>query len=238
MTDPARMPLLAHLEELRNRLIIGSVAIAVGSIVAYVFNGRIFDLVVGPYEAVTGNVGLSVFEVGEAFSVTMKLSLFGGIVLASPILIYQVWAFVAPALTKREKRWVVPLSLALAVLFAGGIVFAYWSMERALSWLLGFGGDRLTPVIGVSRYLDFALRFLLVFGLAFEFPVFLFAAAAAGMVGSRRLMRGRRWAVLIIVILGAALTPSGDPLTLLLLSIPLYVLYEATIWLVRFVLKK
>lgn len=233
-----RMPMLDHLRELRRRLLVASVAILVGSGVALAFNSWIFDLIVSPYEEVTGESGLAFFEVGEAFSVTMKVALFGGIVISSPVWLYQFWAFVTPALSKREKRWIIPIVIALALLFTGGVVFAYWTMERALDWLLGFGGERLTPVIGANRYLNFALRYLLVFGAAFQFPVFVFAAAAVGAVNSNQLKKGRRWAFLIIVIIGAVMTPTGDPLVLMLLSVPLYLLYEATIWIVKLGLRK
>ena len=107
-----------------------------------------------------------------------------------------------------------------------------------MRFLLDFGGDLLEPVIGAEFYLSFAMRFVLAFGLAFEFPVFLFAAAAFGAVSSRQLGRGRRWAVLVIVVAAAFITPSGDPLTLLLLSVPLYLLYEVTILAVRYILKR
>jgi sec-independent protein translocase protein TatC len=152
--------------------------------------------------------------------------------------IYQLWAFIAPALSRREKKWVIPIIGMLTLLFLGGLAFGYWSLERGLGFLLDFGGEDLEATIGGNYYLSFALRFLLVFGLAFEFPVFLFSAAAAGLVGWKRLAQGRRWAVLIIVVIGAVVTPSGDPLTLLLLSVPLYLLYEITIWVIRFVLRR
>ena len=126
--------------------------------------------------------------------------------------------------------------VTLAVIFSGW--FGYWSLQRGLGFLIDFGGDSLDPVIGGNFYLTFAMRFLLVFGIAFEFPVFLYAAAAVGIVGWRQLAAGRRWAVLLIVTLGAVVTPSGDPYTLLLLSIPLYIFYEATIWIVRFTLRR
>ncbi len=232
------MPLLGHLQELRSRLLIASGAVVVGAIVAFIFRSSILDLLVDPYERATGEDTLAFFEVGEAFSVSMKVALFGGVVLTSPIWLYQLWAFVIPALSKREKRWAIPIVISLAILFIGGVVFAYWTMERAYDWLIGFGGDRLTPVIGVNQYLTFTFRYLLVFGIAFLFPVFLFAAGAAGVVSSRQLKSGRRWAVLIIVTVGAVLTPTGDPGTLMLLSVPLYLLYEITIWLIRFILKK
>ena len=239
MTADARMPILGHLRELRRRLLVASIAVVLGTIIAFVFRDWLLDLIVDPFERATDNDSkLSFFEIGEAFSVAMKVSLFGGIVLASPVWLYQVWAFVTPALSKREKRWVIPIIMSLVLLFVGGVVFAYWTLERAVDWLLGFGGDSLEPIIGVNRYLNFSLRYLLVFGISFQFPVFILAAAAVGALTSQRLKQGRRWAVLIIVVVGAVLTPTGDPGTLLLLSVPLYVLYEATIWIVRFVLKK
>jgi sec-independent protein translocase protein TatC len=238
MRERQPQPVIAHLEELRNRLIKASLAIVAGAIVAFVFRGWIFDLLVRPYERVTAGHDLAFFRPTEAFTIFMRISLFGGFVLASPVVIWQIWAFVAPALTKRERRVVIPVVLVLVVLFLGGIAFGYWSLDRGLAFLLGFGGDRLEPVVGGNDYLSFAMRFLLVFGLGFEFPVFVYAAAAVGVVGWRRLASGRRWAVLAIVTIGAVVTPSGDPLTLLLLSIPLYILYEATIWLVRFTLHR
>lgn len=230
--------MLGHLRELRRRMFVAAVAVVLGAIVAFIFRTRILDLLVKPYERATGEDTLAFFEVGEAFSVSMKVALFGGLVLTAPIWLYQAWAFVVPALSKREKRWAVPIVISLAILFVGGVAFAYWTMERAYDWLIGFGGERLTPVIGVNQYLTFTFRYLLVFGIAFLFPVFVFAAGAAGVVSSRQLKTGRRWAVLIIVVVAAVLTPTGDPGTLMLLSVPLYLLYEVTIWLVRFLLKK
>ena len=230
--------MLGHLRELRRRLLIATVAVVLGAIVAFVFRSWILDLLVRPYERATGEDTLAFFEVGEAFSVSMKVALFGGVVITAPVWLYQLWAFVVPALSKREKRWAIPIVISLAILFVGGVAFAYWTMERAYDWLIGFGGDRLTPVIGVNQYLTFTFRYLLVFGIAFLFPVFVFAAGASGVVSSRQLKTGRRSAVLIIVVVAAVLTPTGDPGTLMLLSVPLYLLYEVTIWLVRFLLKK
>ena len=110
----------------------------------------------------------------------MRLALFGGTLLASPVLLYQIWAFVNPALTTRERKWTVPIVSALAVLFAGGVVFGYLILPRGLEFLLGIQSG-LEPIIGVGSYISLTLRFLLVFGLACEFPVFLFAASAAGL---------------------------------------------------------
>ncbi len=242
MTTEGRQPILSHLIELRHRLIVSSVAVVIGSIVAFLIRDRLFDVLVSPYTDVVDLLGLeneqlSVFEVTEGFSLAMRLSLFGGVVLASPVLFWQAWAFVNPALTKRERRWAVPLVAALVLLFGLGLAFAFWSMPRALEFLLGIQPG-VQAVIRADDYFKFTLRFLLVFGIAFQFPVFLFAAAAAGLINSSQLKAGRRWAILIIVVVGAVVTPTGDPLTLLLLSVPLYLFYEATIWLVKLILRK
>ena len=238
MTGRVQQPITEHLTELRTRLFKVSAAIVVGAVVAFFFREWIFELLVDPYRQVVEDRELVFFRPTEAFSLFMRLSLFGGFVLASPIVIYQIWAFIAPALTKREKRAAIPIVSALVILFLGGITFGYWALQRGLGFLIDFGGDLLEPTIGGDFYLSFALRFLLVFGFAFEFPVFLYALAAVGVVGWKQLAAGRRWAILLIVTVGAVVTPSGDPLTLLLLSGPLYILYETTIWLVRFTLRR
>lgn len=238
MTEDQRQPILEHLNELRWRLVRSAIALTVGAIIAFFFRDWLFELLESPYRlAIDDTDALAQFQVTEGFSVAMRLALFGGTLLASPVLLYQIWAFVNPALTARERKWTVPIAITLAVLFSGGVVFGYFILPRGLEFLLGIQSG-LEPIIGVSSYISLALRFLLVFGLAFEFPVFLFAAAAAGLLSSQQLKQGRRWAVLIIVVLGAVVTPTGDPLTLLALSIPLYLLYEVTILLVKLILRK
>jgi sec-independent protein translocase protein TatC len=167
----------------------------------------------------------------------MRIGLFGGIILASPVVLYQIWAFVNPALTGGERKWAIPIVAALVVPFVGGVAFGYWSLPRGLEFLLDiFPGVETDLQIG--QYYSFTLRFLLAFGLAFLYPVFLFAAAAAHLITAEQLARGRRWAVVIIVIGAALITPSGDAFTLLILSVPLYLMYEATYWLVRLTLRR
>jgi sec-independent protein translocase protein TatC len=157
--------------------------------------------------------------------------------LASPIVLYHVWAFVAPALTKKEKKWVVPIVGSFVVLFAGGVLFGYALLPRALDALLGiFEGVSNDLLIGA--YYSFVLRLLLAFGLTFQLPIFLYALAATGVVTSQQLARGRRWAILLIVIGAAAVTPTGDPLTMAVMAVPLYLLYELTLILVRVTLRR
>lgn len=228
--------ILEHLVELRNRLFRASIALLVGVGIGLAFYQQLFDLVARPYLEVFPDGSLQAIRAAEPFSVAMRVAGFAGFVLASPVIFYQLWAFVAPGLTKRERRWTLPIVAALVVLFTTGVVFSYSILPRALEVLGGFLDVEYQPAIG--EYVSFALRFLLVFGLTFEFPVFLFAGAAAGFVSSQRLRSGRRWAVLIIVIVAAAATPTGDAFTLFVLAGPLYALYEVTILLIRLILRK
>lgn len=232
------MPLLAHLAELRSRLIKALIAVAVGTVIAFFFSDQILDFLAEPYRTAVPDGDLAFFRPTEAFSLVMRIALWAGTLLAIPVILYQLWRFVAPALTPREKRWAIPLTAILALLFLAGVAVGYWSLSRGLTFLIDFGGDALVPVIGADYYLRFAMRFLLAFGVAFCYPVFLFATAAVGAVSVKTLRRGRRWAVVIILVSAAILTPSGDPLTLLLLSAPMYLLYEVTILAARFLLEK
>jgi sec-independent protein translocase protein TatC len=232
------MPLMGHLGELRNRLVKSLIAVGVGTIIAFTFNEQILDFLVEPYRTIDPEAQLAFFRPTEAFSLVMRISLWGGTILASPVIFYQLWRFVAPALTRREKRWILPLIAVLVLLLGAGLAVGYWSLGRGLNFLFDFGGDSLVPIIGADEYLRFAMRFLLAFGVSFCFPVFVFAAAAAHVVDSAGLRRARRWTALIILVTAAVITPTGDPLTLLLLAGPMYVLYEITILAVRFLLRR
>ena len=232
------MPMMSHLEEFRSRLIKSAIAVAVGTTAAFFFNEQILDLLAEPYYIAEPEGTLAFFRPTEAFSTVMRLSIFGGVILASPVILYQMWRFAAPALSPKEKKWAYPITIVFVFLFTMGITIGYAALERGLAFLLSFGGDALTPVIGADFYLKFATRFILAFGIAFEFPVFLFAAAAVGAVTSKKLRENRRWALLIILIAAALITPSGDPMTLALLAVPLYILFELSILAIRFILRK
>jgi sec-independent protein translocase protein TatC len=229
--------ILAHLEELRWRIFRIFIAIAVGGIAAFVFADQLRTVLEAPFHTAAPDSSFQAFEAAEEFGVLMRIALFGGVILASPVILYQIWAFINPALTKRERNWAFPVVTALVVLFIGGVLFGYWTLPRGLAFLLGIFED-VTNDLRIGSYYSFVLRYLAAFGLAFLYPVFLFAAAAAGVVTAPQLARGRRWAVLIIVIAAALITPSGDAFTLIVLSVPLYVMYEATYWLIRLVLKR
>jgi sec-independent protein translocase protein TatC len=237
VTEDKPQSILAHLEELRWRVFKIFIAILVAGVVAFVFADQLREILEAPFHAAAPNNELQTLAATEQWGVLMRIGLFGGLILASPVVLYQIWAFIQPALTPRERNWAFPIVGALVVLFVGGVVFGYWTLPRGLDFLLEIFPDVDTN-LRLGDYYSFTLRFLLAFGLAFLFPVFLFAASAAGVIGSAKLGRGRRWAILLIVLGAALITPSGDAFTLLLLSAPLYLMYEATYWLVRLVLKK
>ena len=238
MTQTAPVPFMEHLEELRNRIIKSLIAVGIGTLIALFFNEWILDVLTVPYQIAVPDSSLMFFRPTEAFSLVMRLSLWGGFILASPVVLYQSWRFIAPALTAKEKRWAVPIVTVFVTLFLIGIVVGYWALSRGLGFLLEFGGDSLAPVIGADFYLKFAMRFILAFGISFEFPVFIFAAAAVGVVTSAQLRKGRRWAILVIVVFAAIITPTGDPLTLAMLAVPMYLLYELAILAVRWILRR
>ena len=237
MSEDRPQSILSHLDELRWRLVKAFIAIVAGAIVSLLFSDTLREILEAPfYRAVQGNT-LQALAVGEEWGVLMRVVLFGGLILASPVVLYQLWAFIHPALTNRERRWAIPVVGALVVLFVGGVLFGYWIYPRGLTFLLEIFPEVENNLL-IGQYYSFTLRFLLAFGLAFLYPVFLFAAAAAGLVSSAQLASWRRWAVLVVVIGAALLTPSGDALTLLALSIPLYLMYEITYWMVRLLLKR
>jgi|FLYL01.1.fsa_nt_gi sec-independent protein translocase protein TatC len=229
--------ILAHLEELRWRLVKAAAGVFAGALISLFFANWIKEVLEVPYRQICASCTLQSFAPAEQFGVLMRIAAFGGLVIGSPVVLWQLWAFINPALTPRERRWAVPIIASCVVLFVFGVLFGYWTMPRALQFLLGIFPDVRTD-LRIGDYFGFTIRYLLAFGASFLYPVFLFAAAAAGLVSSAQLARGRRWAVLIIVVVAAAITPTGDALTLTLLSVPLYLFYEVTYWLVRLVLRK
>lgn len=236
MTDDPQS-ILSHLNELRWRLVKIAIGVFAGAIVAFFFADMLRDVLEAPFYNAAPDNEFQALKVGEEWGVLMRIALFGGLVIASPVVLYQIWAFIDPALTGRERKWAIPIVSALVVLFVGGVTFGYFVLPRGLQFLLGIFPNVENNLL-IGEYYSFVIRFLLAFGAAFLYPVFLFTAAAAGMVSSDQLRRGRQWAVLLVVIGSALITPTGDILTLAVLSVPLYLMYEVTYWLVRLVLRK
>ena len=158
-----RMPLMSHLVEMRSRIIKSVVAVAIGSVVGIIFYRRILEVLAEPYANATDQQ-LAFFQPTEPFSLALRVGLFGGTILASPVIIYQIWRFVGPALTRRERRYVYPLSGVMTVLFVAGIALGYYTLPLALRVLFSFGEGILEETVGVNFYFSFAMRFLLAFG--------------------------------------------------------------------------
>ncbi len=237
MSEDKPQPILAHLDELRKRIIRIAMALAITSIAGLIFADPLTNILEDPYrQAAPGNT-FQALEAGEEFGVLMRVAFFAGVILASPVILYQIWAFISPALNKNERKWVIPLVTSFVLLFIGGVSFGYWLLPRALEVLLGIFPD-VENNLRIGPYYSFVLRLLLAFGIVFQFPVFLYATAAVGAVSSRQLAAGRRWAVLVITIAAAAITPTGDPITLAAMAVPLYLLYEATIWVIKLTLRR
>ena len=228
---------MAHLNELRRRIVWSAVAVAGGAAVAFIFVDGLREVLEAPFFKAAPDANFQTLAAGEQWGVLMRIGLFGGVVIASPVILYQVWAFINPALNERERRWAVPIVSSLVVLFVGGVVFGYFVLPRGLEFLLSIFDD-VDNNLRFAEYYSFTLRFLLAFGIAFLFPVFLLAATGAGVLSSEKLGRGRRWAVLLIVTGAAIITPTGDALTLFALSVPLYLMYEAVYWVARLALRK
>lgn len=236
MTDTPQS-ILDHLNELRSRIVKIGAAVIIGAVIAFFFADPLRAVLEAPfYEAAPDN-SFQALKPGEEWGVLMRITLFGGVILASPAILYQIWAFINPALTSRERKWAFPVIGALTLLFMGGVVFGYYVLPVGLDFLLGIFPEVENNLL-LGEYYSFVLRLLLAIGLAFLYPVFLFAAAAAGLISSEQMASGRRWAILLVVVAAALITPTGDLLNLLILSIPLYLMYEITYWLVRLILKK
>lgn len=224
------MSLVEHLTELRTRIIRSVLAVAVGAVVCWIFYEPILNWLLRPYcDTNPDSCTLIVTDPLESFSVRMTVAAYGGIALAMPVLLYQTWRFITPALYPHERKHAslfVGLGVVLFVLGAG---LAYYSLPRALDFLIQIGGPDLVTLYRADRYLSFVVKMMLAFGVGFEFPLLLAFLQILGLVHYSTLARQRRYAIVGIVVLVAILTPSGDPFTLLLLSIPMYLFYEASI---------
>jgi sec-independent protein translocase protein TatC len=236
----ARMTLVEHLTELRRRLFISIIAVVIGGVIAFVLYDQILRFLIHPYCAVVPKgkkCSLFIQDPLEGFAARLKVAGYGGLMLALPVVMWQLWRFITPGLHPKEKRYAIPFVFTSIVLFLAGAALAYLTFSKALSFLQAVGGSNFEQIYSPSKYLRLILLMFFAFGLSFEFPVVLVALELAGVVSSRKLRGWRRQAFLIIVIFAAVITPSQDPYTLFAMSIPMYVFYEASILIGR-ILKK
>ncbi|WP_457636765.1 twin-arginine translocase subunit TatC [Oceanithermus sp.] len=231
-------PLVEHLEELRARIIRALLAWFVGMGVAWVYRVQLLAILKRPLDVATQSRGIEANliqqSITEGFIVSLKIAAFGGLILAMPFIVYQAWAFIAPGLYPHERRLAVPFILGAGFSFAVGAIFSYYVLlPFAVPFLLGFLGNQVIPLLSIDKYMSQILMYMTVVGLMFELPVLSYLLTKLGLLDWRFLARNRRIAIVAIVTLAAIITPTADPFNLSLLSIPLLLLYEISIWVSR-----
>jgi sec-independent protein translocase protein TatC len=223
-----RMPLMDHIRELRNRVVKIALALGAGMIVGFIFFTRIWNVIDRPLCAATirGHTGCNTLGVNQLaldspldpFYLHVKVALIAGVILSSPVWLYQLWAFVAPGLYAREKRWSY-LFLGTAVpLFLIGVTLAYWSLGRSMHYLLGLTPDGVANLIQVDQYMSFVMAMLLAFGLAFEVPLLIVMLNLAGILTHERFRKWRRVMIFGVFLIAGMANPSPDPITMLILG--------------------
>jgi sec-independent protein translocase protein TatC len=224
------MSLTEHLRELRIRLVRSVLAIIACTIIAAFFYDQLFDILTEPINSIKANhpgLTLNFGGVADPFTFALKICAMAGIFAASPVWLYNLWAFVAPGLHKKERRYGVGFVMVSVPLFLGGAVLAYIFLPKGFDLLIGFNPapGEVANIISLNDYMSFVLRMFLVFGIAFVMPVFLFALNLAGIVTGRQLLRSWRPVILGAFLFAAIATPSGDPWTMTALAVPMLVLY-------------
>jgi sec-independent protein translocase protein TatC len=226
------MTLTEHLSELRSRIIRSALAVAVGMVLVVIFYDQVLDFLIRPYRELCDERGPTFcdaqvynFTPTEGLSTRLRVGMYGGIILALPVLLWQTWRFIVPALHARERRLAIPFVLSSVVLFLAGGVLAYYTTGRALDFLISWAGEDVDQVFSVSSYVNLVALMIFAFGIGFLLPVLLVFLQLAGIVRPSSLVGAWRYATIGIFVLAAAITPSGDPITLLMLGGPMLVLY-------------
>jgi len=225
------MTVVEHLTELRRRLIISIIAVTLAGIVCFIFSKTIINFFITYYRDATSDQKRALIFLGplDAFLTRIKIATYGGIVLALPVWLWELWRFITPGLNPKEKRYAVPFIFSSIVLFAMGAFVALVTLPKALEFLLTIGGSELQPQLTADKYLSLVSLMIVAFGVAFEFPVVLVFLLLARVLTTRQLRRWRRPAILLIVIFAAVITPSQDPYSMFFMAVPMYIFYEMSI---------
>src|SRR5580692_582272 len=237
---PDAMTLVEHIAELRRRLIISVGVLVVTATVGWVIYPQIFNFLKDPYCHVAGAKNCSLYVNGPLVGLTLriKIATYGGLFMASPVILWEIWRFITPGLKKNERRYAVAFVTASVSLFAAGAVLAYFTFPHALQFLGKIGGPSLKQIYSPDNYVGLILALMAVFGLTFEFPVILVSLELVGILQPAKLAAWRRWAIVILVAFAAIITPSGDPFSMLALAIPLYLFYEISIIIGKILLRR
>ena len=227
VTERAELPgmsLMEHLDELRRRIIHSAAYLAVGFFVAFYFRERLYGLVEAPLDHL--HIKLNFTHPMDPMNLYLQVALIGGAIIASPFILYQVWLFIAPGLYQNEKRFVIPFMTATVGLFLGGAAFGYFYVfPGALKILIIGFGSKFNPIVTIEEYTGFFLSVILGLGVSFEMPILIFFLAMFGIVSPRFLWKNIRYAVLIIFLVAAIITPSPDPWTMCIYAVPMLTLY-------------
>jgi len=238
------MSVIEHLEELRKRVVISVIGVLIGAIVGWILYPQVLHLLIHSYKQACealprGNKPpipcdkVIATGVVEPFIIRFKVAMFTGLAIALPLVLHQLWRFITPGLTGRERRLVIPFVFTSVVLFALGGTFAYLTLPKGLHFLLGFAGQSIVVLPSATKYFSFVMLLVLAFGISFEFPLVLIFLAWLRIVPSTRLRKWRRMAILVITLFAAVITPSQDPYTQLAMMVPMIVFYEVAILVAR-----
>ncbi len=225
----SEVPILVHIKELRKRLIISVIAILIGFVISYFLSEEIFRILFKPLQDVLPDGGKNLYFTGiaEPFFLFMKLAFVSGIFIASPVILYQIWLFIRPALYENERRFTVLFVLFGSLFFIGGALFGYFLIfPNAFRFFLSFGANYLSPIITINEYFSLSISLLLIFGLLFELPLIMFFLIVLNILSIDFFRKYRRYSIVVIIIFAAIVTPTTDAITLIMLSLPLIILYE------------
>ncbi|MEW6064905.1 preprotein translocase subunit TatC [Desulforamulus profundi] len=234
MLEDQDQTMMEHLEELRRVLIISLVATVIMAGVCWFFSDRILEIILQPVLA-TGNK-MHYIGIMEALMTKIKLSFFLGFLAALPVILWQFWSFIMPALRKVERVYFTLFVVVSYVFFIGGILFSFYTVfSMGVKFLLHFGGEELLPMLTIGNYVSFAMMFILPFGIIFELPLAVFILAQLGVINYEWMVKKRKMAILISVVAGAVLVPSPDIITPLMMAAPMYLLFELSVSIVKIV---
>jgi sec-independent protein translocase protein TatC len=239
--EGGRMALVDHFRELRARLLISMVALVVATVASFFIYDQLLELITGPYNQARDQLGsktntiIFVSGVGGGLTIQLKLCALSGVILSSPVWLYQIWAFVLPGLHRNERRWTLVFVAIAGPLFAAGVAIGYYVLPKGLEVLISFTPAGLANFNDFNDFFSFTVRMLLVFGIAFEIPFFVVLLNLAGVVSGRALARYRPWIVLGTFLFAAVATPSTDPISMLFLAFPMLALFLISEVIARFI---